>query len=429
MLNATELGTAVLFVFALLLTSVLETAFSSINKISFRRFVEKPEIKSAPALATLLESRTEVLMSLHLLVQSIMVSAAVFLFAAFNLRQVRYVAGMPGTIVLMFVLIVLFRHLIPRLIVARHPEMVLIYLFPAFRLCCMLMRPFARLMTVVLNYFHSWEEENDPAREIETTEEEIQAFIDAGQEEGILADNEGEMIQSIVHFGEKTVREIMTPRTQIVAIDINSSVDKLLQLMTARSHARIPVFRDDLDNVEGFIHERDLLRLWQRAESLDSARPLAKLVRPVHLVPETKPVDDLLNEMKQRGDHMVLVVDEYGGISGLATMEDLIEEIVGEIHDDESGEEKIIEETSGTYLVPGSLELNALNEVLGTPFAAETECTTVAGAVVELFGRLPAPGEKIDHQGISVEVLDADRRKVRRLRMTVPTAQRTSAKQ
>ena len=123
------------------------------------------------------------------------------------------------------------------------------------------MRPFARLMTVVLNYFHSWEEETDPAKEEETkaTQEEIQAFIDAGQEEGILEDAEGEMIQSIVHFGEKTVREIMTPRTQIVAIEINSSVEKLLQLITSRSHSRIPVFRDDLDNIEGFIHERDLL--------------------------------------------------------------------------------------------------------------------------------------------------------------------------
>jgi len=352
----------------------------------------------------------------------LLVAGAVFLFTAFNRRQVEYVAGMPGTIVLMFVLIVLFRQLIPRLVVARNPEMVLIYLFPLFRLCWVLMSPVARLMTAVLNYFHSWEEEIGPdKKEEEASEEEIQAFIDAGQEEGILADAEGEMIQSIVHFGDKTVREIMTSRTQIVAIDINSSVDKLMQLMTARSHARIPVFRDDLDNIEGFIHERDLLQLWQRDDLMKAPRPLAKLVRPVYLVPETKPVDDLLNEMKHRGDHIVLVVDEYGGISGLATMEDLIEEIVGEIHDSESVEERITQEKPGVYLVPGSLELSALDETLGPGFA-DTQCTTVAGAVVELFGRLPAPGEKIEHQGIAVEVLDADRRKVRRLRMTVPSA-------
>lgn len=423
MLNATELGIATLFLLALLTTSILEIAFNSINKIAFRRFLEKPDMKAAQPLASLLENRTEVLLSLHLLIQTLMVAGAVFLFAAFNRREVRYVAGMPGTIGLMFVIIVLFRQLIPRLVVARSPEMVLIYLFPVLRLCLLLMRPFARMMTAVLNYFHSWEEEIDPdKKEEEATEADIQAFIDAGQEEGILAHSEGEMIQSIVHFGDKVVREIMTPRTQIVAIEINSSVEKLVQLMTTRSHTRIPVFRDDLDNVEGFIHERDLLQLWQRPELASVPRPLAKLVRPIHLVPETKPVDDLLNEMKQRGDQMVMVVDEYGGISGLATMEDLIEEIVGEIHDDESSEEKIVQENPGVYVVPGSLELSALGETLGAGFA-DTECTTVAGAIVELFGRLPTAGEKIEHQGVSVEVLDADRRKVRRLRMILPSAQ------
>ena len=183
MLNATELGIAVLFVLSLFVTSVLDIAFSSINRISFRRFLEKPEFKAAPALASLLESRTEVLLSIHLLIQSLLVAGAVFLFAAFNRRDA-YVAGMPGTIVLMFVLIVLFRQLIPRLVAARNPELVLFYMFPVFRLCVLVMRPFARLMTIVLNYFHSWEEETDPAKEEETkaTDEEIQAFIVAGQE-------------------------------------------------------------------------------------------------------------------------------------------------------------------------------------------------------------------------------------------------------
>lgn len=422
MLNATELGVAAVFVLALLLLSILEVAFSNTSKISFRRVLDNPGIKVSPALPSLLESRAEVLMSIHLLVQALLVSGSVFLFAAFNRHQVPYFAGLPGTIVLMFVLIMLFRQLIPRLVVARNPEMTLVYMFPALRLCWLLMRPFARIMTGVLNYFHSWEEEVDPDKEEETTEEEIQAFIDAGQEEGILEHDEGEMIQSIVHFGEKVVREVMTPRTQIVAIDINSSVEKLVQLITSRSHTRIPVYRDDLDNIEGFIHERDLLRLWQRAEAASSPHTLAKLARPVHFVPEMKPVDDLLNEMKQRGDQIVLVVDEYGGISGMATMEDLVEEIVGEIQDNESGEEKIVEESPGIYIVPGSLELGGLDELLAAPFAEDTECTTVAGAVVELFGRLPITGEKIEHQGVSVEVLDADRRKVHRLRIKVLAA-------
>ncbi len=425
MLTATELGVAAVFVLALLLLSILDIAFGNTSRISFRRILDNPAIKVSAALPSMLESRTEVLMSIHLLVQALLVAGSVFLFAAFNRHHVPYVAGLPGTIVLMFVLIILFRQLIPRLVAARNPEITMVYLFPLLRLGWLLMRPLARIMTGVLNYFHSWEEEADPDKEEEKTDEEIQAFIDAGQEEGILEDDEGEMIQSIVHFGEKVVHEVMTPRTQMVAIDVNSSIEELLQLITSRSHSRIPVYRDDLDNIEGFIHERDLLRLWQDAGTANSQRSLGKLARPVYFVPETKPVDDLLNEMKQRGDQIVLVVDEYGGISGLVTMEDLVEEIVGEIQDNESGEEKIVEESPGTYIVPGSFELDSLDEKLPAPFVEDTECTTVAGAVVELFGRLPATGEKIEHNGVSVEVIDADRRKVHRLRMKVRAAPRT----
>src|SRR5262249_17780661 len=183
--------------------------------------------------------------------------------------------------------------------------------------------------------------------------------------EGILESKEGAMIQSIVHFGDKVAREVMTPRTQIIAIDINSNVDKLLQLILSKRHTRIPVFRDDLDNIEGIVHERDLLKILHRGERLDNLR---SLVKPVNFVPETKPVDDLLQEMKDKGDQLVLVVDEYGGVAGLITMKDLIEEIVGTIRDEsETDGEKIIEEGSGVLIVPGRLELSALEEKLGMP--------------------------------------------------------------
>ena len=416
MLTGTELLISFLFVVVLLFLSVIEVAFSSVNKISVRRLLDTPKLKFAPRLTTLVESRNEVLMSIQILIQLLLVSGAVFIFAAFGRRQLPYLEGMSGTILLMFALILMFRQLLPRLIAARNPEILLVRVFPLVRASQLIMRPFAHMLTAVLNYFNRWEEVMEPDKEEETSEEEIQAFIDAGQEEGILEQDAGEMIQSIVQFGDKVAREVMTPRTHIVAIDISSPVEKLVQLITSRRHARIPVFRDDLDNIEGVIHERDLLRVWQRGERLDSLR---SLVNPVHFVPETKPVNDLLQEMKVKGEQIVLVVDEYGGISGLITLEDLVEEILGEIHDRDSDGEKIVEDGPGVFIVPGSLELSSLNETLGTPFVQDTECTTVAGAVVELFGRLPSGGEKIEHQGISVEVLDADRRRVHRLRMRV----------
>jgi CBS domain containing-hemolysin-like protein len=425
MLSAYELLTAMLYILALVVMSVIDFAFGSVNKISVRRLTDNPKVKSAPALAELLETRTEVQMSIHILIQLLIVSGAVFFFGAFGRREIPYIAGMPGTIGVMFVIILLFRHLVPRLIAMRNPEIVLLRLFPIFRLAQFALRPFSRLLTGILNYFHKLETEMEPAKEEEASEEEIQAFIDAGQEEGILEREEGEMIQSIVHFGEKVAREVMTPRTQIVAIDINSPVEKLLQLITTKRRARVPVYRDDLDNIEGIIHERDLLRVWQKGDRVENLR---SLVKPVNFIPETKPVDDLLQEMREKGDQLVLVVDEYGGISGLITMEDLVEEIVGNIHDDtEADGEKIIEEGKGIYVVPGSLELSAIEERLGTPLVNETECTTIAGAVVELFGRLPAPGEKIEHMGMQIEVLDADRRRVHRLRLKSLVPKRMSS--
>jgi putative hemolysin len=414
MLSGTEIFIAALFIIALTLMSTIDVAFANVNKVAVRRLVDGPRGKAASSLATLLDTRAEVLTSIHIVIQLLLVAGAVLLFMALERRPIPYTASVIITVVVMMFVILIFRHLIPRIVTIRSPELVLIRLFPIFKVAHFTLSPLSRLLMSMLSYFRRLEEETEPANEEEASEEEIQAFIDAGQEEGILERDEGEMIQSIVHFGDKVAREVMTPRTQIVAIDINSPVEKLLQVVVNTQHARIPVYRDDLDNIEGIVHERDLLRVWQRGDKLENFR---SLIKPAYFVPETKPVDDLLQEMKQKGDQMVLVVDEYGGVSGLITMEDLIEEIVGAIHDESDDTEKIVEESKGVFVVPGSLELAVLEEKLGVPLVAETDCTTVAGAVVELFGRVPVPGEKIEHGGVEIEVLEADRRRVRKLRL------------
>jgi len=417
MLSGTELLIGALFIVALLAMSIIDVAFTNLSKVAVRRLLDRPKAKAAASLAAMLERRAEVLTSIHIIIQLFLVAGAVFAFTVFERRQVRYWLSVLGTVAVMMLVILLFRQLLPRIITMRSPEVVLLRLLPIFKIAHTTLRPVSLLLMSALNYFHEWEQDVEPVKEEETSEEEIQAFIDAGQEEGILEHGEGEMIQSIVHFGDKVAREVMTPRTQIVAVDINSPIEKLLQVIVAKRHARIPVYRDDLDNIEGLVHERDLLRLWQKGEKLENFR---SLIKPAYFVPETKPVDDLLKEMKEKGDQMVVVVDEYGGVSGLITMEDLIEEIVGEIHDEaEADGEKVVEEGKGVFVVPGSLELGVLEEKLGMPLVGNTDCTTVAGAVVELFGRLPSPGEKIEHGGVEIEVLAADRRRVQRLRLKI----------
>jgi len=415
MLSERESVVAALFILGLTLMSIIDVAFAHVNKVSLRRLVDGPRGKAASSITALLDERTEVLTSIHIIIQMFLVSGAVSLFTALERRPVGYTTSVVATVVIMMFVILIFRHLVPRIVTQRNPEFVLIVLFPIFKVSHLVLSPVSRVLMSALNYFHRIEDQKEPAKEEEASEEEIQAFIDAGQEEGILERDEGEMIQSILQFGDIVARDVMTPRTQIVAIDINSSVEKLLQLVINKRHARIPVYRDDLDNVEGIIHERDLLRVWQRGDKLENFR---SLIKPAYFVPETKPVDDLLREMKQKGDQMVLVVDEYGGVSGLITMEDLIEEIVGDIHDESDADaDKVIEESRGVFVVPGSLDLATLEEKLGIPLIAETDCTTVAGAVIELFGRVPLAGEKIEHGGLEVEVLEADRRRVRRLRL------------
>ncbi len=415
MLSETELVVAALFIVGLTVMSVIDVAFANVNKVSLRRLIDGSKGKAASSITALLDARTEVLTSIHIIIQMLLVSGTVSLFTALEQRPIGYTTSVMVTVVIMMFVILIFRHLVPRIVTQRHSELVLIVLFPIFKASHLVLSPVSRVLMSTLDYFHRIEDQKEPTKEEEASEEEIQAFIDAGQEEGILERDEGELIQSILQFGDIVARDVMTPRTQIVGIDITSSVEKLLQLVINKRHARIPVYRNDLDNVEGIIHERDLLRVWQRGDKLENFR---SLIKPAYFVPETKAVNDLLREMKQKGDQMVLVVDEYGGVSGLITMEDLIEEIVGDIHDEsEADTDKVIEESHGVFVVPGSLELTTLEEKLGIPLIAETDCTTVAGAVIELFGRVPLAGEKIENGGVEVEVLEADRRRLRRLRV------------
>jgi CBS domain containing-hemolysin-like protein len=415
MLSGTEVLIASGFIIALTLMSAIDIALLNANKVSVRCLVDGPRGKAASALTMLLDTRIEVLTSVHIVIQLLTVSGTVLLFAVLQRIPIPYTVSIAAAVVLMMLVIIIFRHLIPRIITQRNPEAFLVYLFPIVRAVHFTLNPVSRLLVSGVNYFYRTEEGTEPEKEEEASEEEIQAFIDAGQEEGILEQDEGEMIQSIVQFGDKVARDVMTPRTQIVAIDISSPVEKLLQLVIAKRHAQIPVYRDDLDNIEGIVHERDLLRVWQRADKLENFR---SIIKPAYFVPETKAVDDLLQEMKQKSNQMVLVIDEYGGVSGLITMEDLIEEIVGEIYDESEGDrQKIVEESNGTFIVSGTLELGVLEDKMGLPLVADTDCTTVAGAVIELFGRVPAAGETIEHGGVEIQVLEADRRRVRRLRI------------
>jgi CBS domain containing-hemolysin-like protein len=286
---------------------------------------------------------------------------------------------------------------------------------PFLRVCSVVATPF----TAILGFFQSLVELAQPgpptAEKNGNAAEHIDALISAGEEEGLIEEQDRKLIQSVVAFGDKTVREIMTPRPNIVGIESSISLEDLRELAIHEQYSRIPVFENSIDQITGFVHVRDMFEL---SEEDRKRRKVLELMRPIRYVPETKPVNDLLREMQQDGAHMVIVIDEYGNTAGLATMEDLVEEILGEIHDEHEPERDVQEEPEGRYVVAGSLDLDRLHDLLGFRPQDETESTTVGGLVTEWLGRVPRAGEVVEREGLRIEVLDGNDLRVNQVRIS-----------
>jgi CBS domain containing-hemolysin-like protein len=286
-------------------------------------------------------------------------------------------------------------------------------LMPLLRTMIFIVKP----LVAVLGFFESLVELARPdqaAAQPPTAAEHIDALISAGEEEGILEEEDRKLIESVVAFGDKTVREVMTPRPNIVAIPVDASLDRLGQLVVTEQYSRIPVFDGSIDRIIGFVHVRDLFEAGAQDHKLTGIRDL---LRPIRAVPETKPVNDLLREMQQESVQMVVVIDEYGNTAGIATMEDLVEEILGEIHDEHEPERDVREESEGRYVVPGSLDVDRLHDLLDFRPQEETESTTIGGLATEWLGHVPRPGESVEREGIRIEVIAGDELRVEQVRV------------
>lgn len=304
-------------------------------------------------------------------------------------------------------------YVIPQLLYRRTHARWLMPFTPVLRAIALLVRP----VVVVMEFFHSLTElaENGNHEETPTVAENIEALIDAGAEEGLIAEEDRKLIQSVVEFGDKTVREVMTPRPDIVAISADRSLDDLREMVINEQYSRIPVYEDSIDHIVGFVHVRDMFELEdeQRAN-----KTLRDLMRPIRAVPETKPVNDLMRDMQSENTHMVVVVDEYGNTAGLATMEDLVEVILGEIRDEHEPGSDVQEESEGRYVVAGSFDLARVDDLVHFRPEEETESTTVGGLVTEWLGRVPQPGESVEREGLRIDVLASNELRVEQVRLS-----------
>jgi CBS domain containing-hemolysin-like protein len=310
-----------------------------------------------------------------------------------------------------------FRQLVPLFISTHDPEGTLLVLLP-------MIRPFLPLMAFAADPFHRLfdrtrrKEQVSENGEDETDEDsgdDIQALIDVGEAEGILEEEEGELIHSILEFGDTRVSEAMTPRPDIVAVSADATVREVRDVMIESKYSRLPVYRGQIDNVEGIIYVRDLLECWPEKREDES---ITSLVRPVYFVPETKPVSELLEEMQKAHVQLAMVIDEYGGVSGLVTAEDILEEIVGEIEDEDIAGEELQEivECEGCYEVQGSTEIGKIERLFDMEIEAD-DFTTIAGLVISESGKVPPEGSHLSFRGLEVVVLEADERRIARLRV------------
>ena len=247
-----------------------------------------------------------------------------------------------------------------------------------------------------------------------SSSEHLEALIEAGADEGLIEEQDRKLIHSVIALGDKTVREVMTARPNIVAIRQEATIEDFRALVTTRNYSRIPVFEDCIDNIKGFAHVRDILAIDYDQRSV---RTVAEFIRPTLFVPETKPVAELFREMQRASIHMVIVVDEYGETAGIATMEDVVEEVFGEIHDEYDSTADVKEESPGVYLLSGAVDLDQLQDLLEYRPDEETESTTVGGLITEWLGHVPAVGEAGERSGICIEVTAGDERHVQQVRV------------
>lgn len=407
--------------------ALVESAHGSISEVTLRSLAaEMPdEAPQRVFLRHLLSHRLEFWLSLSLGLQTgtlIITAVAVWLAQHFA-SPLAWPLALGGALFL----VVPARQILPRILVQNQPEAYLLRLLPWFRLYFNAVQPVVRPMRRLIARFRIEPERSLTPDSLPPTEgESIQALIDVGEEAGIIEEEEGELIQSVIEFSDTAVREIMTPRPDIISVRASATVREAGETMTRERHSRLPVFEQDSDDIVGIVFIRDAL------DCLLNGRentPVREIVRPAYFVPESKGIADLLEDMRKSAMQIALVIDEYGDVAGLVTVEDILEEIVGEIEDEDqsAAEADVLLETDGAWLVRGSAEIRKVELVTERELSGD-DFQTVNGFIVSELERVPATGEHFVVRGLEVEVLESDGRAIRRVRLrrAAPTSQATS---
>jgi putative hemolysin len=313
--------------------------------------------------------------------------------------------------------VVIAMQFFPALLLARAPGNWVLPLVPVVRTFLFIIWPVQAVLELLISVLHLSEESEEAQTPAAEQQQAIEALVDAATEEGIIEQDEARLIESVVEFGDKRVRDVMTPRPDVIAIRADASLEELRDLVVETKFSRLPVFEKTLDDISGIVMARDMLEVPDREAA---HRTVRELMRPALFVPETKFGSELLKEMQRKNQQMAVVIDEYGLMAGLVTIEDLVEEIVGEIgEEDRTPAPDVVREASGALIIRGSVQLEKVSELFGVQLDSNMQhsaATTIAGLLNSVAGHVPRTGEVIDADGLRFEVIEANQRKVLRVR-------------
>jgi CBS domain containing-hemolysin-like protein len=401
----------------LLLVSYVDRLHAEIGKFLAREFQENIDAYEEQVEPRLHVSRERAALSMAVLTQICMASIGVLIGYVVFMEKRWVVLDLVQAAVSLVLIIVVFNRLLPYVFFVRTRGEWLRHWVPVLRGLIYLALPVTLILGFALSVTSLSKEHAD--QEPEHPSEAVDALIEAGQEEGILEESDRDLIQSVVEFGDKTVREVMTPRPEIVAVPAGMTIAEFTDLVNKYPYSRIPVYEGDIDHIKGIVYAKDLLQVPDVEAHTKTVRELMKT--DVYFVPETKLGSELLREMQRDNTRMAIVIDEYGGVIGVVTIEDLVEEIVGEIRD-EHEQPEIVKENDSSYIFNGNTDVDLLEKLLGVR-PEEKEATTIAGLVSELAGHIPKAGEVFHENGLRFEVLESTERRVDRVRVSLEPKQ------
>lgn len=405
-------NTLILLVLLLIIDLTITATRSGLLNIRYERLVSLQK-KGHPKVEKTLElvSRRARLRSSLKLAQSLLrfMLAGLAFFAYFPINDLNLSTPTVIAALLIIAFLIWLVEFVVERIIFRNPENWALRLTPIANLLVILLSP---ILLIPMRIFNG----KSSSRNLVTiTEDELKSLVDISQRSGEIDEDESEMIYSVFDFGDRLAREIMVPRVDMLSLNVETPLDQAADALLESGFSRVPVYQNQHDNIIGLLYAKDILKVWRSENKIDNMKDL---IRPAKFVPETKKVDDLLDEMQANRTHIAIVVDEYGGVAGLVTLEDIVEEIFGEIQDEyDEGEEDPYQEISpDEYLFHGRILLDEVNDLMDSNLSTE-DADTLGGLIYNRIGRVPKTGEVLKEDGFVLTVEVVSERRIRKVRV------------